>query len=514
MTMHRDLDALARAVLEVDEKVKDYLEAAAILEAIGVTPRVAKELGYSDTFELAKEVMKIIEYYRLTVGEIFAEERPTRLQKMMDAIKLFISGVFFSAPWLLITISYMLFGISLLPVYEEPLRATAIDIALILSMIITSILPPMFMRKLQFHFYQEDYATSQKILMLYYVTGVLTISGSSIIIWLIFRFLPYPDWWTIYTLIYYIPFSFFWLSVAPLYSFRKYFALASSYVVSLLFIEVMYRIVEAKLSLHLIHVYGIMLGAFFAIMYSTSILYIRYKILGATSEPTIEPKPSFIIYSGLSYSLIGVLYFIFLFMDRILVWSMTKTPYPLLADVDYEKIANLGLLVLVIPFGVINYYLTKIYEEILKEGDRFTVKEIEEYRNRIAQRYRDACLATFGSGIGSLIILFYIFRKLGWMSTSFHVTVFLFSGVGYALIPLFFIGWLLGTFLYKPELFAKPLILSLSINAVLGFILTRHIGVEYASLSFMVSTIVLTAASLWQSLKIVREIDYAYYSAF
>ena len=514
MTMYRDLDTFARAVLEVDEKVKDYLEAAAILEAIGVTPRMAKELGYSDTFELAKDVMKIIDYYRLTLGEISAEEKPTRLQRMMEAAKLFISGVFFSAPWLLITISYMLFGISLLPVYEEPLRATAIDIALILSMIITSILPPMFMRKLQFHFYQEDYATSQKILMLYYIAGILTISGSSVIIWLIFGFLPYPDWWTLYTLIYYIPFSFFWLSVAPLYSFRKYFALASSYVVSLFFIGVMYRIVEARLSPHLIHVYGIMLGAFFAIMYSTSMLYIRYKILSAASEPTTTPKLSFIIHSGLSYALIGTLYFIFLFTDRILVWSMTKTPYPLLASIDYEKAANLSLLVLVAPFGVINYYLTKIYEEILKEGERFTVREIEKYRNRIAQRYRNAWLMTFGSGLGSLIILLYILMNLGWISTDFHMTVFLFSGVSYALIPLFFIGWLLGTFLYKPEPFLKPLILSLSINVILGFIFTRYVGMEYASLSFMISTAVLTMTSFWRSSKIVKEIDYAYYSAF
>jgi len=514
MTMYRDLDAFARAVLEVDEKVKDYLEVAAILEAIGVTPRVAKELGYSDTFELAKDVMKIIDYYRLTLGEISAEEKPTRLQRMMEATKLFISGVFFSAPWLLITISYMLFGISLLPVYEEPLRATAIDMALVLSIIITSILPPIFMRKLQFHFYQEDYATSQKILMLYYVTGVLTIFGSSIIIWLIFRSLPYPDWWTIYMLIYYVPFSFLWLSVAPLYSFRKYFALASSYVVSLLFIGIMYRVIEVRLSPHLIHVYGIMLGAFFAIIYSTSMLYIRYRILGVTSEPTTSPRLSFIIYSGLSYSLIGALYFIYLFTDRILVWSMTRTPYPLLANIDYEKIANLGLLVLVAPFGVINYYLTKIYEEILSEGNRFTVKEIEKYRDRIAQRYRGACLVTFGSGIGSLITLFYVLRNLGWIQTKLHVMVFLFSGLSYALIPLFFIGWLLGTFLYKPELFVKPLIFSLSINAILGFILTRYVGIEYASLSFMIATIILTAASLWYSLRIVREIDYAYYSAF
>ncbi|RLI38711.1 hypothetical protein DRO64_11450 [Candidatus Bathyarchaeota archaeon] len=103
---------------------------------------------------------------------------------------------------------------------------------------------------------------------------------------------------------------------------------------------------------------------------------------------------------------------------------------------------------------------------------------------------------------------------MGWISTSFHVTIFLFSGLSYALIPLFFIGWLLGTFLYKPELFVKPLILGLSINAVLGFILTRCVGIEYASLSFMLATMMLTVASLWQSLKVVKEIDHAYYFAF
>ena len=121
---------------------------------------------------------------------------------------------------------------------------------------------------------------------------------------------------------------------------------------------------------------------------------------------------------------------------------------------------------------------------------------------------------TFGSGIGSLITLFYVLRNLGWIQTKLHVMVFLFSGLSYALIPLFFIGWLLGTFLYKPELFVKPLIFSLSINAILGFILTRYVGIEYASLSFMIATIMLTAASLWYSLRIVKEIDYAYYSAF
>jgi len=193
---------------------------------------------------------------------------------------------------------------------------------------------------------------------------------------------------------------------------------------------------------------------------------------------------------------------------------MTKTPYPLLANIDYEKAANLSLLVLVVPFGVVNYYLIKLYEEILREGDKFAIKEVQKYRDRIAKRYRNACLTTLGSSIGSLIVLFYIIKSLGWISTSFQAVVFLSNGMGYALIPLFFIGWLLGTFLYKPESFIKPLVMSLSINATLGFILTRYLGMEYASLSFMTSTIILTMVSLWQSLKMVEEIDYAYYSAF
>ena len=141
MSIYEDLDSLARMVLEVDDKVQDPMEVAAILEAIGVTQEAVKDLGYGSMFELASEVLRIADYYR-SLGEIWGEEKPTRLQRLLEAIKLFFSGVLFSSPWLFITISYMFFGISLLPIYEDPLRATAIDLAMILSMTITSILPP------------------------------------------------------------------------------------------------------------------------------------------------------------------------------------------------------------------------------------------------------------------------------------------------------------------------------------------------------------------------------------
>jgi len=59
-----DLDSLAMMVLRIDERIEGYLNIAAILEALGVNDEVARRYGYSDRFELAKELAKVVDYYR------------------------------------------------------------------------------------------------------------------------------------------------------------------------------------------------------------------------------------------------------------------------------------------------------------------------------------------------------------------------------------------------------------------------------------------------------------------
>ncbi|RLG08192.1 MAG: hypothetical protein DRN65_02120 [Thaumarchaeota archaeon] len=511
MSIYEDLDSLARMVLEVDDKVQDPMEVAAILEAIGVTQEAVRELGYENMFDLAREVLRIADYYR-SLGEIWGEEKPTRVQRLLEAIKLFLSGVLFSSPWLFITISYMFFGISLLPVYEDPLRATAIDLAMILSMTITSILPPIFLRRLQFHYYQEDYLNSQRLLIAYYLLGLAVTSVSAISIWLGFSGAPYPSWWTIYLIIYFIPFSFFWLAVSPLYFFRRYAALAISYLVALGFIGVMYRLMGAET--YLINIYGLLLGAFFSMIYSITFLYIRFKILGVGSEPTAPPRLPFVAYSGLSYAFVGALYFLLIFSDRFIVWSISHTGYPLLANIEYEKAANLSLLVLVLPFGAMNYYLTRLYECISKEGEKYRMKEIEEYRRAVFKIYLRGLLMTTILGAVSLLSLYHVLSEIGWIASEFQLRIFVLSGISYCMIPLFYLGWLLSCSLYKPEPYSKFLGLAIIISIILCMAFNRILGMEYTPAGFAVSTTIMALLSLRNSLKDVKEIDQVYLSAF
>ena len=511
MSVYTDLDSLARMVLEVDDKVQDPMEVAAILEAIGVTREAVKELGYESMFDLAGEVLRIADYYR-SLGEIWGEEKPTRLQRLLEAVKLFLSGVLFSSPWLFITISYMFFGISLLPVYEDPLRATAIDLAMILSMTITSILPPIFLRRLQFHYYQEDYLNSQRLLVAYYMLGFAVTAVSAAAIWLSFSRAPYPGWWTIYLIIYFIPFSFFWLAVSPLYFFRRYAALAISYLVALGFIGVMYRLMGAET--YLINIYGLLLGAFFSMIYSITFLYIRFRILGIGSEPTAPPRFSFVAYSGLSYAIIGALYFLLIFSDRFVVWSMSHAGYPLLASIEYEKAANLSLLVLVLPFGVMNYYLTKLYECISRDGEKYQMKEVEEYRGAVFKIYIRGLLMTAILGAASLLSLYHVLSEIGWIASEFQLTIFVLSGISYCMIPLFYLGWLLSCFLYKPEPYMMFLGIALAISVILCMAFNQVLGMEYTPAGFALSTTILAFLSLRNSLKNVKEIDQAYLSAF
>lgn len=514
MSLFRDLDTLARTVLEIDEKVKDYMEVAAILEAVGVSKKAANRLGYPDVFSLAKDVMRIVEHYR-AVGEVEGVERPSRLKKVFEAIRLFFSGVLLSSPWLIITLSYLFFGVALIPVFEEPLRATAIDFSLTLSVIITAFLQPMFMRKLLYYFYQEDYENAHRITTIYYALGAGVVAAAAAALTITLNILrAYPDWWTLYTVAYFVPFSLFWLTMSPLYALRKHLALALSYVIALGFIGAIYMLFGEAWIPHLVHIYGILLGAFFAALYFTSLLYIKSSVIrGGEGEPTIPSRLSFLTYLGISYSITGVLYFIFVFLDRFLVWTLSET-YPFLANLEYEKAANLSLLVLCAPFGAMNYYLSKLYEEISEGGNRFPVSELERYRSRIKRYFLKACLIVLIFGAFSHLGLTLLFWFFGWLPTLRSWMIYLFSGVSYMFLPLFFLSLLLGIFLYRPGPYLASVAVGVAVNLGLGLYLTRWFGFEFASLSFAASSVLMTALAITATYEAFREADYAYYSAF
>jgi hypothetical protein len=92
--------------------------------------------------------------------------------------------------------------------------------------------------------------------------------------------------------------------------------------------------------------------------------------------------------------------------------------------------------------------------------------------------------------------------------------VFLISLPGYILL-----SWALfnNVFLFalsRPEHVIYNLVISLAVNVVVGFLLTRLFGHPFAAVGFTIGSFVLAVLSTITTINVIKDMDYYYYSAY
>lgn len=505
-----DIETLAQSVLEVNENVKDYLDTAVILEALGVTKETAKRYGHRDIFSLAKQVFEVIEYYRLK-GETIGVKRRSRLESLMEGIKLFASGITLSSPWMIITLIYLLFKVSLLPTQVTPIAATSINLALVLSILFTAGLTPAFMRKILYFTHQQNYSAVRKVLTAYFIVGGVAVAPVSYVLMKALN-LPafYPDWWNVNFILFFVSFSLLWLSTAPLYALRAYGALVFTYLSSLATIGVIYNFMGDPSQETLVHLYGLLAGSLVAIIYLSTYIYLRSKFK-LEEHRVVRVRFPFMIILGVPYSVVNLLYFIFIFTDRLVVWYTGGNP-PFLVNLQYELPASLALIVLTVPFGFMNYYLHRLYNFMVEEGKMLRASMIEKYRQSLAKIYRKMQVAISVSGLASLAVLYFLLH--GWLRGENEAFIFIHLGLGHVFLAHILSIILLCFYLHRPNLPIPILTLGVTLNLLLGFILTRTVELRFAAVSYLVSSSIVAVLAMLASLKLIRKAEYYYYSAF
>jgi len=512
-----DLDSLARLVLEVDENVKDYLDVTAILEAMGITTATARKYGFPNKFELARKVVEVIQYYR-TRGEVVGGPKISEQRLMLEALKRFLFGSLLASPWLFLTISYLLIGVTLLPAGEIT-TATMVSMASALSLLATSGLQAVFTRRLSFYYHQQNYGAARRILALYYTLSACVISVMAFLMLVVNRILNlYPEAWMELAVIYFIPLSLLWVSVAPLYVLNAYAPLAMIFFFALLAISLSLRL-SMGISPIYAHLYGIYLGVVMAIVYFLVYLYVRERMLKKTGllmwslEPRI-PKLFYILYSGAPYFLSSTLYFLFLTMDRFIAWTASKEPI-LLVNTRYEFSVNTALLILCPVFGVLNYYMNRFYKMVVEGGRLFKARDVHSYRKELMKMYWRTLRAAIPVGIiGLLVIYFLINYYLPTLPMEISPLTLLYSGIGNVFLTVFLVNSLVCFYFYRPWPAIASLAIGLLVDILVGFPASRLIGVDYASLGYLAGSVALAAASSLLAYKFVEEADYSYYSAF
>lgn len=504
-----DLDSLAVATLEVDENVKDYLDVAVILEVLGVTRETARRYGYKDIFDLAKAVFEAIRHYQLK-EEMVGAKKKTRIDLIIETLRLFASGVALSSPWLMILFVYIIFKVSLLPMYETPLISTSVNLALASSIISTSWISPIFMRKLFYFMYQRRYSAVRKILVAYFMSGFfITLLTATLLVAFVNVLGAYPDWWITYFIIFFIALSLLWLTTAPLYALRMYIPLILTYLCSMLIIGASYTMMRSIPQKSMTHIYGIIGGSATALIYLTVYFYLRSKFK-PESYGDVKIRLPFMLYLGIPYSIVNLLYFIFIFTDRFLVWYI-GSPYPFLVDFFYEAPASLSLLTITVPFGIMNYYSQKLYSCISGEERRFSSFQVDKYRESVKKIYLKMQAAVFLSGFLFWIALFFLVGNQVADTTTFTCL-----SIGHIFLTSIISNIILFFYMHRPFMPLLPMLLGTSLNFTLGIILIRTYGVKYvASISYMVSSIIMAISMIIMVLEIIiKKIDYYHYSAF
>ncbi|RLG42749.1 MAG: hypothetical protein DRO05_00255 [Thermoproteota archaeon] len=507
-----ELDSLAMAVLEIEEDIKDYMQVAAILESLGITREIARSYGFEDVFSLSKAVMELIDYYK-SRQETVSEEKRSLTEKLKEGVVLFLLGLLSGSPWLLSTISFSLTGVSLYSIVNADIKvATVIGLALIASLLATSGIQSVFMRKVLFYTYQLAYGVALRFLTLYYLIGTSTVIFSGILFYLLLSPV-FPPNLTSLGLIYFLALSMLWLATAPLYALKKYTVLFLVFVMALFVVNV--ALYESSLDFVRAHIYGIFFGILASMIYLFVYIYVRFTLIRAVSEETVVrlPSLSLTLLLGTPYFIASVLYFLLIVADQLVVW--TRVGSPLLMDLNYETGKNLALLILPPLFGLVHYFLIKLYK-LIEEGGRSRIRDRIEYCRTVVSFYKRAIFSVIIAGTLILLLIYFLSLKgkVVWKVSEESLLVLRAAGIGNILLAVVLINSLISFYLYRPKLMLYSLLLGLILNLALSFLISQRYGIYYASLSYLLGCLASGVVSSLQIIRSLRRIDYYYYTAF
>jgi len=221
-----------------------------------------------------------------------------------------------------------------------------------------------------------------------------------------------------------------------------------------------------------------------------------------------------------------MLYFAFLFVDRLMAWSVDIAflPYLIWFRGDYELGLDFSLLVLIIPMGIIEVVLSKLLTNIQQSQKNYWGQDIDKMNRKYIREYFIRVAFIFIVAMVCALMLYYY---VGVFMDSFHPElgaviynnqvshfVFVTSLVSYGFLAVGLMNAVTMFSLSQPQKVINAITPALLVNLVVGFVLSRWFGYEYAVIGLLTGSMVFLLLSSWQVFSVLRKLDYyMYYSS-
>ena len=511
---------------------------AATLESMGMRHRDAKtDYGVASLFELADRIYDTImlreqEERRKAHGQSDEGSAQVLSHNIREKAAFFFQyygqGLLFSVPMISQVIAIILFRYSLWAWLEfNEAQATMVALGTIFAFVITGGFVQATGRQITGFKSEQNYLLAYRAGLKILMYGILTVLVTGVLLYLLNIAIPfYPGRMVIIGGVYMLFISLLILSSAILYALAHRMAIIAGVVLGTVF--VIYAMNNTLFGIYWAHWSGLTIALIFLMGY----IYFYFKIKIKRMPPQLRKQRlsgfEIFYYSNYAYFLYGALYFLFLFMDRLMAWSAggeNELPYIFWFDTIYELGMDWALITLILTIAVLEYSINAFSYQLIPVLKQVNIRYLDKFNRWFASFYRRQLWLLLIIGIISLIVSYYGVLSLrvyqteipelrDFFSSVITYKVFWLGSLGYLLLTGGLLNVLFFFTLNRPLFALKALTISVIVNFIVGFVCSRVISYEYAVLGLVFGSLTFLILTGLKARYFFRNLDYYYYSAF
>lgn len=513
-------DRLERQVTEANPDVQDTLDLAACFESLGWTDaRVEDVFGAATVFDLAEEMLPHLRQDFANVP-LPTEARSGTGSLVQQVFRDLIHGVTFTLPTAVGVLAILLLHISFNAyLYFSVEKATALALAMFLSFIVTG----GFTQAMSATYYiliglQQEAEVMRTLfrMMRWGLLGAIIVSALILFLDAVFPLLPLGL--AIFMVLYTVLLSALWLGYATLYVLRREYLLT---LITLGAVGVAYVAWNRGYPI----IVGQLVGMGAASVVSTLLagfLFYRAQKRTKRTRRAIKTRMSQLVYASSSYFLYGLLYFAFIFADRLIAWSTNTVymPYSIWFRGQYELGMDWSLGTLIIPLAIIDVLITVLMRWLTSEDQTVSEKLAPALGARFRSRYVIALALCLGAGTAGLLIT-HEAAALAVHSPVFasavpdqgvEPMVFDWASAAYVLLALALLNVLILFTLGFPQPALRAMMSATAVDLAVGMVVTRLFNdYQFAVFGLLAGAVFLLLVTTRELARSLPKVDFLLY---
>lgn len=530
MSAEQGADSLLETGRTVMERVgvpKDRWEIAAQLEVLGFRDADARSrFGSADLFEAADRILALFRGGQLS-AKASQDDADVPLNRVLLFFRFYFEGLMFSMPMVIQGVTMLLWGYGLWGAVDLDVRTgSAIALGFIASYVATGGFAWAIVRRGLFYLYQKEGALARwSALTMWWLSLriVLAAAVPAFFFNLIYEILP-SDLFLI-ALAYYAALSFLWLNWALVYVVGRMGWLLVVVFVAILVVVATARLLEWPIAGA--NIAGLLVAD--ALTFAVAITGLNARAGKDARKPVVNPpRLAVLVYSTGQIFLYGFLYSAFVFTDRVVAWTSQRgredfPPYPFWLNARYELGMDLGLVVVVILAGIVEYSSRRFSMRLIEVQKTARAESSGTFLEEFRTFYRKQILLLAFFGAAAVLLSSIVAGLLRGLpdprlqeslSSATTVRVFWLAAVSYAVFMFALQSILMLMILSRADLAVRAMSIAVAVNLVTGFVLSRSIHYSGAAVGLLAGSIVLALLAHRSLRRLLGELDYHFYAAY